>query len=95
MTAHPRMRYELDDYNAWRTMFDKHPLDRKGSGATGYRISRDVANDAAVLVDLEFGTVAQAEAFRDRLRDLLADPSTPKMARADVVLTETTKVADI
>lgn len=93
MTAQLRMRYELDDYDAWRSIFDRDPLDRKGSGAFGYRISRDVDNASAVLVDLEFGTVDQAAAFRDRLRALLADPSTPPMAWAEVVLSETTELA--
>jgi len=91
MAAQLRMRYELDDYDAWRTVFDKDPLDRPGSGALGHRLSRDVDNDAAVLVDLDFGSVEQAQAFRDRLRELWKDPSMPATARADVWITETTE----
>ncbi len=95
MAAQLRMRYELDEYEAWRRVFDKDPLDRKGSGVRSYRISRDVDNAAAVLVDLDFDTLDEAGAFRSRLRELLTDPSIPAMARAETTLTETTEVADL
>ena len=91
MTAQLRMRYELDDYDAWRTVFDRDPLDRRGSGATAHRISRDADNGAAVLVDLDFASLEQAEAFRDRLVELWKDPSMPTTAKAEVVLSETTE----
>ena len=77
MTAQVRMRYELDDYDAWRAIFDRDPLDRRGSGARRYRIAKDTADSSAVLVDLDFDTVAEAEAFHGRLRTLLADPMLP------------------
>lgn len=93
MTAQLRMRYELEDYDAWRSMFDRDPLDRGGSGVLSHRISRDADIGSAVLVDLDFGTLAEAQAFRDRLRVLLADPSTPAMARAEFIVTETTETA--
>ncbi len=95
MTAQIRMRYELDDYDAWRQVFDRDPLDRRGSGVRSYRISRDVDNDQAVLVDLDFGSVDQAAAFHGRLRALLADPSLPKMARAETTLAEITESGDL
>lgn len=94
MTAQLRMRYELDDYDAWRAMFDRDPLDRKGSGVISHRISRDADNDALILVDLDFGTLPEASAFRERLRVLLADPGTPAMAHAEFAVTETTETAD-
>ncbi len=93
MTAQLRMRYELEDYDAWRAMFDRDPLDRGASGVISHRICRDADNDALVLVDLEFGTLAEAVAFRERLRVMLADPSTPAMAHAEFLATETTDTA--
>ena len=95
MTAQIRMRYELDDYDAWRQVFDRDPLDRKGSGVRSYRISRDVDNADAVLVDLDFGSVDVAAAFLARLRALLGDPSIPKMARAEMTLAETTESKEL
>jgi hypothetical protein len=56
----------------------------------GHRVSRDLENDAVVLVDLDFGDVSQAVASRDRLLELWKDPSMPATARADVWVTETT-----
>ncbi len=95
MSAQLRMRYELDDYDAWRRIFDRDPLDRKGSGVRRYRISRDVDNGSAVLVDLDFDTVDEAVAFHGRLRELLADPSIPVMARAETMVIETTETVDL
>ena len=95
MTAQIRMRYELDDYAAWRTIFDRDPLDRKGSGVRSYRISRDVEDDSAVLVDLDFDTVDEAGAFLVRLRALLADPSIPPMSRAETIMAEATEVMEL
>lgn len=95
MAAQLRMRYELDDYDAWRRIFDRDPLDRRGSGVRAYRISRDVDVAPAILVDLDFDTIEEAEGFRARLRALLADPSTPAMARAEVMVTETTEHAQL
>ena len=89
------MRYELDDYDAWRTIFDKDPLDRRASGVRRYRIARDTADSTAVLVDLDFDTLGEAEAFHGRLRTLLADPMLPPMARADTTLTEITESVDL
>ena len=95
MTAQVRMRYELDDYDAWRAIFDRDPLDRRGSGARRYRIAKDTADSSAVLVDLDFDTVAEAEAFHGRLRTLLADPMLPPMARADTIVAEVTEAVEL
>lgn len=95
MAAQVRLQYELEDYDAWKRIFDKDPLDRKGSGARRYRISRDVDNPTALLVDLDFDTIEDAEAFRARLRAFLSDPAVPPMARADMAVVETRDVAEI
>jgi hypothetical protein len=95
MTAQVRMRYELDDYDAWRTVFDRDPLDRRGSGVRRYQIARDTANALAVLVDLDFDTLAEAESFHARLRTLLADPALPPMARADILVAEITEAVEL
>jgi hypothetical protein len=95
MAAQVRMRYELDDYDAWRRVFDGDPLDRRGSGVRSYRISRNVDNPSAVMVDLDFETVDAAKAFHARLQELLSDPSMPTMANAETIVAETTDLVEL
>jgi hypothetical protein len=61
------MNFEVDDYDAWKGMFDEDPVGRAENGATGHLVSRAVDNPNEVLVRVEFGSVDQAKAFRERL----------------------------
>ena len=48
-------------------MFDQDPAGRGQSGATSHKISRSVDNPNEVFIRLEFPSVEQAKAFRERL----------------------------
>jgi hypothetical protein len=61
------MNFEVDDYATWRAMFDEDPVGRSAGGATGHVVSRAVDNPNEVFVRVEFPTVEQAKAFRERL----------------------------
>ena len=63
------LNIEVDDYDAWKPMFDSDPADRRHSGATSYMISRAVDNPNDVFIRLEFPSVDQAKAFRQKLVD--------------------------
>jgi len=63
------LNMEVDDYDAWKPMFDSDPADRRHSGATNYMISRAVDNPNDVFIRLEFPSVDQAKAFREKLLD--------------------------
>ena len=58
----------VDDYDAWKPLFDSDPAGRKQS-ATGHMISRDVDNPNAIFIRTEFPSVEEAKAFRKRLLD--------------------------
>ena len=62
-------RINVGDYHAWKPMFDSDPADRRHSGATSYMISRSVDNPNDVFIRLEFPSVDQAKAFRQKLLD--------------------------
>ena len=61
------LNFEVDDYDTWKTMFDEDPAGRRDSGATGHVVSRAVDNPNEVFVRVEFPSVEQARAFRERL----------------------------
>ena len=63
------LNFEVDDYDAWKQMFDKDPAGRKDSGATSHKISRAADNPNDVFIRVEFPAVDQARAFRQRLVD--------------------------
>ena len=61
------MNFEVDDYNTWKAMFDQDPVGRQAAGATGHTVSRGVDNPNEGFVRVDFPSVEQAKAFRERL----------------------------
>jgi hypothetical protein len=61
------LHFEVDDYEAWKPGFDQDPAGRAQSGATSHKIARSVDNPNEVFIRVEFPTVDQAKAFRERL----------------------------
>jgi hypothetical protein len=60
------LNFEVDDYDAWKPMFDADPAGRKQS-AKGHQIFRATDNPNHVFIGTEFGSVDDAKAFRERL----------------------------
>lgn len=61
------LHFEVDDYDAWKPGFDQDPVGRAESGAISHKISRVVDNPNEVFIRVEFPSVDQAKAFRERL----------------------------
>jgi hypothetical protein len=63
MLAH----FEVDDYDTWkRERFDADPAGRAET-AKGYQLFRGVEDPTKVFVGVEFASVEDATAFRERL----------------------------
>jgi hypothetical protein len=60
------LNFETDDYDSWKTMFDSDPAGRKQAGL-GHTVSRNADNPNDVFVRVDFASVDDARAFRDRL----------------------------
>ncbi len=65
-----QIEHPVRDFDAWKEVFDSDPVGREGGGVRRYRIARPTDDPDYVVVDLEFDTVGEAEAFRDALRNL-------------------------
>jgi len=47
----------------WKQVFDSDPADRKGSGVRSYQILRAKDDPNYVMIDLDFDSIGEAEAF--------------------------------
>jgi len=64
------IQHSTGDYERWKAMFDSDPVGRKKSGVGHYRIVRAADDPNLVMVDLELGTRAEAEAMLAALQEM-------------------------
>jgi hypothetical protein len=64
--AYMLMHFEIEDFEAWKQVFDSDPAGRKGV-AKGHQIFRAVDDPKQVFVATEYGSVEDAQAVRERL----------------------------
>jgi hypothetical protein len=67
------IQFEIDDFDAWKQVFDSDPAGRSQS-AKSHTVSRGVDDPRAVFVRVNFDSVEEAHAFRQRLLDSGALP---------------------
>jgi len=65
-----RVQHAVAAFDGWKRAFDNDPVGRKEGGVRRYQVLRCLAEPNLVMIDLEFETLSQAEAFADRLRAL-------------------------
>jgi hypothetical protein len=58
--------FKTDDYEGWKRFFDSDPVGRK-QVAKGHRLMRSVDDPNEVFLRVDFGSVDEAQAFRERL----------------------------
>jgi hypothetical protein len=84
-----RVQHAVPNFDGWRRAFDSDPIDRKGSGVLRYSVHRSVTDPNFVMIDLEFGTVAEAEMVLEKLRRLWAGPGGAVMRNPEAWIVET------
>jgi hypothetical protein len=69
-----RIEHAVPSFEKWKQAFDSDPADRKGSGVRRYQIlrARDTPND--VMIDLEFDSLGEAEAFVQVMQEIWKGP---------------------
>lgn len=65
-----QIEHAVQDYDAWKQAFDSDPVGRKRGGVRRYRVLRPTDDPNYIVVDLEFDSATEAEAFRSALRNL-------------------------
>jgi len=90
-----RIEHKVPSFDKWKQAFDSDPANRKGSGVRRYQISRLQSDPDYVMIDLEFETTNEAEAFVQTMQRIWNGPGkavmqNPRARIVDVV--ETTEL---
>jgi hypothetical protein len=87
-----QLEHPVRDFDTWKATFDRDPIDRKGSGVRAYQIYRRTDDPNYIAVDLEFGSLSEAESFKLALQELWRSPQaapalagTPRVRIVDMV----------
>jgi len=69
-----RIEHATPSFEKWKEAFDRDPADRKGSGVRRYRVLRAADDPNFVMIDLEFETAREAEAFLEKMKAIWNGP---------------------
>jgi hypothetical protein len=77
-------RINVGDYDAWKPTFDEERPGGARAASKGWRLFRNVDDPGEVFIQVEFGSVEEAKAARERLLasgvlDPFSDKSEPKV----------------
>lgn len=70
-----RIEHSVPNFENWKRAFDSDPADRKGSGVRRYQILRLQDDPNYVMIDLEFDSMGEAEAFLRTMQRLWGGPA--------------------
>lgn len=65
-----QIEHGVRDFDAWKKSFDSDPVGREAGGVRSYRVLRPTDDPNRAIVDLEFDSAGEAEAFLAKLREL-------------------------
>jgi hypothetical protein len=80
-----RVEHPVPDFDAWKQAFESDPVGRERGGVRRYSIMRAVDDPNHALIDLEFESASEAEAFHDQLRELWSRVDVMRDPRARLV----------
>jgi hypothetical protein len=85
-----RIEHSVPNFEKWKQAFDSDPADRKGAGVRRYQLLRLQDDPNYVMIDLEFESLREAEAFLRTMQGIWSGPGkavmqNPRGRIADVV----------
>ncbi|MCX7890433.1 MAG: hypothetical protein N2422_12025 [Rhodobacteraceae bacterium] len=85
------VEHPISDFPTWKAAFDRFAAKRREMGVTAQRIHQPQGNAAYVLLQLDFPSVGQAQAFAAFLREQVwkraeASPALAGTPRAEVLV---------
>lgn len=84
-----RIEHSVPNFERWKQAFDSDPANRKGSGVRRYQILRLRDDPNYLMIDLEFDSAGEADAFVQTMQTIWNGP-----AKA-VMLNPRARIADI
>jgi hypothetical protein len=68
------IEHPIRDYDTWKAAFERDPAGRRQGGVRRYRVLRPIDDPNYVMIDLDFDSTSQAEAFLAALRTVWQSP---------------------
>lgn len=65
-----QIQHAVRDFEAWKQAFDSDPLRRGKHGVVRHVVQRSIEDPNFIVIQLEFGTRAEAEIFLPLLRGM-------------------------
>lgn len=62
------IEHEIHNFDAWKAAFDADPAGRQQSGVRRYRVLRPIDDPNYIMIDLDFDSSGDAEAFLATMR---------------------------
>ncbi|TFD31221.1 hypothetical protein [Cryobacterium cryoconiti] len=93
--THLRIQHPVPDYDRWKRAFDLDPADRRGSGVLRYTILRSATQPTIVMVDLELGSVREAEKLLLKLRRLWSSTGPTVMTDPEAWIVDVTETVEL
>ena len=90
-----RIEHSVPDFERWKQVFDNDPADRKGSGVRRYEILRAHDDPNFVMIDLEFESQEEAEAFLGKMERIWNGPGKAVMQSPKSRIAERVEVNEI
>lgn len=70
-----RIEHTVADFEKWKEVFDNDPADRKGSGVRRYQVFQALDDPNYALIDLDFESLDEAEAFLRTMEQIWGGPA--------------------
>jgi hypothetical protein len=67
-----RIEHPVPHFEGWKSVFDSDPMGRERSGVRRHQVARSIHDPNYVMIDLDFDSVDEAQAFLASLRQLWA-----------------------
>ncbi|WP_026851265.1 hypothetical protein [Glaciibacter superstes] len=90
-----RIQHPVPDFARWKRAFDADPAKRRDSGVIRYTVQRSVSNPNFVMIDLEFGSVREAEVFLTKMRRIWEGSGSTVMFSPESCIAETVESVEL
>jgi quinol monooxygenase YgiN len=65
-----QIEHPVPNFDAWKQAFDSDPVGRERSGVRRYQVLRPIDNPNYVMIDLEFDSSSEVDAFLAAMREV-------------------------
>jgi hypothetical protein len=90
-----RIEHGVPNFEKWKQAFDSDPADRKGSGVRRYEVLRGRDDPNYVMIDLEFDSMGEADAFLRNMERIWGGPGKAVMQNPRARVADRVELVDL